>query len=587
MKPLKSRITILLLIAGLVLLAALAWHRPVALKSGQANMPSTPGPNSTAPDTLRLLYSRSALTLNPHLATGFQDFEAARLVYEPLASYNQAGDLVPVLARAIPTQANSGLQENGASVIWELRPEVTWSDGQAFTADDVVFTFEFIHNPEVAAVTAQYYEAVKQVEALDPHRVKITFNQPNPSWATVFTGQTGLILPRHIFAQYNNRQARTAGPNLQPVGTGPYQVVGFQTGTIIFEPNSTHWAGKAGFKRVELLGGMAPYAAAREVLRSGTADIAPNLQVEATGLQDLEKDARGQVINLFGAQVERIMVNFANPFAQTAKGERSSSTLPHPYFSDWRVRQAVNLAIDRDTISRELYGAAGQPTAQVLVAPDRYQTPNLTYDYDLAKARVLLDRSGWIDSNGDGIRDKDGIPMEVLFQAPINPVRQLTQAIVSDRLKQLGMDVKIARIRVDEFFSADPKDTDTLNHFYADLQLYSTGNESPDPGTYMGWWTCDKIASLANQWQEPNNARYCNRDYDRLWNQARVELDPKRRTQLFQQMNQLLTRDVAVIPIVHRAMVNAVSNRLGGVEFTPWDASTWKIKDWVRRDGTS
>jgi peptide/nickel transport system substrate-binding protein len=326
-------------------------------------------PRSSDADTLRLLYSRSALTLNPHLATGFQDFEAARLVYEPLASYNQAGELTPVLAKDIPTQANGGVGENGATVTWELRPEVKWSDGQAFTADDVVFTFEFIHNPEVAAVTAQYYEAIKQVEALDDYRVKITFNQTDPAWATVFTGQTGLILPRHIFAQYNNGQARAATPNLQPVGTGPYQVVGFQTGTIIFEPNPTHWAGKPGFKRVEWLGGMAPYAAARDVLRAGTADVAPNLQVEATGLRDLEKDGKGHVVNLFGAQVERIMVNFANPFAQTEQGERSSATLPHPYFSDWRVRQAVNLAVDRNTISRDLYGAAGQPTAQVLVAP--------------------------------------------------------------------------------------------------------------------------------------------------------------------------------------------------------------------------
>ncbi len=585
MKRLKSRITVLLVIAGLVFLAALALDRMVNLKSGQAGMEQQPNsPTSANADTLRLLYSRSAVTLNPHLATGFQDFEAARLVYEPLASYNQAGELVPILARDIPIQANGGVAENGGTVTWELRPEVTWSDGKAFTADDVVFTFEFIHNPEVAAVTAQYYETVKQVEALDDHRVRITFNQPDPAWATIFTGQTGLILPRHIFAAYNNRQARAASPNLQPVGTGPYQVVGFQTGTIVFEPNPTHWGGKPGFKRVEWLGGMAPYAAARDVLRAGVADVAPNLQVEASGLQDLEKDAKGHVVNLFGAQVERIMVNFANPFAQTEQGERSSAAIPHPYFSDWRVRQAVNLAIDRDTISRDLYGEAGQPTAQLLVEPDRYRAPNLTYEYNLTKARTLLDRSGWVDSDGDGIRDKDGVPMEVLFQAPINPVRQRTQAIVSDRLKELGMDVKIARIRVDEFFSANPKDSNTLNHFYADLQLYSTGNESPDPTTYMGWWTCAKIASLANQWQEPNNARYCSADYDRLWNQARVELDPERRIQLFQQMNQLLTRDVAVIPVVHRAMVNAVSDRLTGVEFTPWDASTWKIKDWIQKD---
>jgi peptide/nickel transport system substrate-binding protein len=112
------------------------------------------------------------------------------------------------------------------------------------------------------------------------------------------------------------------------------------------------------------------------------------------------------------------------------------------------------------------------------------------------------------------------------------------------------------------------------------MQVYSIGNESPDPSTYMGWWTCAKIASQANQWQEPNNARYCNPEYDRLWEAARQELDPDRRAELFQQMNELLAQDVAVIPVVHRAMTNAVSDRLTDVEFTPWDASTWAIKDW-------
>ena len=556
--------------------------------SQSTNLPTDPPGETEAieqgqdrdPQTLRLLYSRSAVTLNPHLATGYQDFEAARIVYEPLASYDQAGVLVPFLADEIPSLDNGGVAADGTSVTWTLRPDVTWTDGEPFTADDVVFTFEFIRNPAVAAATDQYYEGVKQVEAIDDYTVQITFTNPTPGWSVPFTGQTGLILPRHIFQEANSPNARSALANLQPVGTGPYKAVGFESGTIFYEPNPNYWGGRPAFERVELVGGLAPYAAAREVLRTGEADFAQNLQVEAEALKELETNATGQVTNLFGPQVERIMLNFSNPFARTEDGERSSPKTPHPYFSDLRVRQAIDLAIDRDTITKELYGSAGEPTAQLLVAPSDYQSQSITYTYDLEQAQALLNQAGWVDTDGDGLRDRDGITLEVLFQAAVNPVRQRTQAIVSDSLEALGIKVEIARVRLDEFFSGDPKDTRSLNHFYADMQVYSTGNESPDPSTYMGWWTCAKIASQANQWQEPNNARYCNPDYDRLWEEAKQELDPDRRVELFQQMNELLAQDVAVIPVVHRAMTNAVSNRLADVEFTSWDASTWAIKDW-------
>lgn len=576
------RTALLVAAAGAVLTATVTCSQSTDL--------STPPTSSTTaeadaqserdPDTLRLLYSRSALTLNPHLATGYQDFEAARIVYEPLASYDQAGELIPFLADQIPSLENGGVAADGTSVTWTLRPDVTWADGEPFTADDVVFTFEFIGNPVVAAATAQFYEGVESVEALDDYRVKITFANPTPAWSVPFTGQTGLILPRHIFEEFNGPDARDALANLQPVGTGPYQVVGFESGTVVFEPNSSYWGGRPAFQRIELLGGIAPYAAAREVMQAGTADFAHNLQIEAEAFSALETDASGYITALFGSQVERIMLNFAHPFARTEEGERSSPQIPHPYFSDLRVRQAVNLAIDRDTIVEQLYGTTGKPTAHLLVAPEEYQPPSDAYAYDLERAKALLDEAGWVDTNGDGVREKDGVALEVLFQAAVSPVRQKTQAIVSDSLKELGVDVQIARVRLDEFFSADPEDTGSLNHFFADMQVYSTGNESPDPGTYMGWWTCAKIASQANQWQEPNNARYCNPEYDRLWAEAQQELDPERRAELFQQMNELLAQDVAVIPVVHRAMTNAVSDRLANVEFTPWDASTWAIKDW-------
>ncbi|WP_035986804.1 peptide ABC transporter substrate-binding protein [Leptolyngbya sp. KIOST-1] len=574
------RTVLLVAAAGLALATTVTCSQSTELATAPTAEPAAVAAPERDPQTLRLLYSRSAVTLNPHLATGFQDFEAARIVYEPLASYNQAGELVPFLADDIPSLENGGVAADGTSVTWTLRPDVTWSDGEPFTADDVVFTFEFIRNPVVAAATAQYYEGVERVEAIDNYTVKITFATPNPAWSVPFTGQIGLILPRHIFEEHNGPNARDALANLQPVGTGPYQAVGFESGTVIYEPNPSYWGGRPGFQRVELVGGLAPYAAAREVLQTNEADFAHNLQVEAEALSQLETDASGHVSHLFGSQVERIMLNFAHPFARTEEGERSSPQIPHPYFSDLRVRQAINLAIDRDTIAKTLYGTAGKPTAQLLVAPLDYQSEAIAYTYDLERAKALLDEAGWVDTNGDGLREKDGMALEVLFQAAVNPVRQKTQAIVSESLTELGVDVQIARVRMDEFFSADPKDTGSLNHFFADMQVYSIGNESPDPSTYMGWWTCAKMASQANQWQEPNNARYCNPEYDRLWAEARQELDPDRRAELFQQMNELLAADVAVIPVVHRAMTNAVSDRLTNVEFTPWDASTWAIKDW-------
>ncbi|QQE65464.1 peptide ABC transporter substrate-binding protein [Leptolyngbya sp. BL0902] len=572
---------VMTLATGMALLGAVACS-PLGLgESATPPAEADVAPVSRDPNTLRLLYGRSVVTLNPHLATGYQDFEAARLSYEPLASHNQAGELIPFLAAEIPTEDNGGLSEDGTSVIWTLRRDVTWADGEPFTAEDVVFTFDFIRNPEVSAATAQFYDKVESVEALDDHRVKITFSSPTPAWDVPFTGQTGMILPQHHYADYNGLNAREAPANRQPVGTGPYQAIGFEPGTVIYEANPNHWDGRPAFRRVELQGGMAPYAAAREVLQRGSADFANNLQVEADALAALKPNALGEVSYLFGSQVERIMVNFANPFVRTEAGEQASPQVPHPYFSDWRVRQAINLAIDRDTIAKELYGPAGKPTAQLLVAPEEYRIPDLAYEYNLVKAKLLLEQAGWVDSDGDGVRDRNGVPLEVLFQASVNPVRQRTQTIVADSLKELGVGVQISRVRVDEFFSANPEHTNSLNHFYADMQIYSIGNESPDPTTYLSWWSCDKIASMANQWQEPNNARYCNPEYDRLLAEARAELDPDQRAALFRQMNEVLTTDVAVIPVVHRALVNAVSNRLAPVEFTPWDASTWNIKDWA------
>ena len=548
------------------------------------NQTSKTSTTTTDSDVLKLLYWQAPTILNPHLATGFKDFDAARIVYEPLASYDKNDQLIPFLAAEIPTVENGSLAKDGKSVIWKLKDNIQWSDGEKFTAADVVFTYQFITNPDVAAASAENYSGIETVEALDNYTIKISFKDVTPGWSVPFTGQNGMILPKHIFAQYNGKNVREAPANQQPIGTGPYEVVEFKPGDIIiYEPNPNYWEiDKPFFKRVELKGGGDATSAARAVLQTGDADYAYNLQVEANILQQLEAAGKGKVVANFGPYVERIMFNFSDPNKQAENGERASVEFPHPFFSDRRVRQAFNLAIDRDNITKQLYGPTGRPTAQLIVSPQIYQSDKISYEFNLEKAAKLLDEAGWQDTNSNGIRDRDGVEMKVLFQTSVNPVRQKTQEIVKQALQSLGIEVELKSIDPSIFFSGDPANTDTLNHFYADLQEFFTGNDSPDPGPHLKWWTCAEIAQKKNNWQSPNYARYCNPEYDRLWQQSTTEVNPEKRAELIKQMDELLSKDLAVMPIVHRASAQGLSNTLIGVEASPWDANTWDIKNWQR-----
>ncbi|MEM8721821.1 MAG: peptide ABC transporter substrate-binding protein [Cyanobacteria bacterium P01_G01_bin.39] len=536
--------------------------------------------------TLKLLYWQAPTILNPHLSTGFKDAEASRITLEPLASFDNEGNLIPFLAESIPSVANSGVAEDGKSVTWKLRQDINWSDGEPFTADDVVFTYNFLSNPKVGAVSAGTYEIVESVEAIDEYTVKVNFKEVNPAWSLVFVGGEGMILPQHVYESYNGESARSAPANLKPIGTGAYQVVDFRPGdTVIYEPNPEfRQVDQLGFDRIELKGGGDATSAARAVLQTGDADFAYNLQVEAPVLDKLAAAGQGEVVSNYGALMERLIINHSDPNQVAPSGERSSVDFPHPFFSDRTVRQALSLAVDRDTIAEQLYGVTGKATPNFLVAPPEYASTNTSYEYNLEQAQQLLDEAGWQDSNGNGTRDKDGTEMQLVFQTSVNPLRQKTQAVIKQGLQSIGIGVELKSIDPSVYFSSDSSNNDTVEHFYADLQMYTTGNTSPDPAAYMNFATCAQIPQKANNWSGDNNARYCNPEYDRLLQQANQELDPEKRQQLFIEMNDLLIDNAVVIPLVHRADVMAYSNSLKGYEPTAWDMRTWDIMNWQRAE---
>lgn len=557
--------------------------------STSCNPQNSTAPANGSPDILKLLYWQAPTILNPHLSTGFKDSEASRITLEPLASFDKQGKLIPILAAEIPTKENGGLAADGKSVTWKLKPGVKWSDGQPFTAEDVVFTYQFVVDPQVASVNAGVYEAIATVAAIDRYTVKITFKDPTPSWTLPFVGSEGMILPKHLFAAYKGANSREAPTNLMAVGTGPYRVVEFKPAdVVVYEANPNYRATDAlSFKRVELKGGGDATSAARAVLQTGEADFAENLQVEPQVLSQLETGGKGKIVASFGPLSERILLNQTDPNRANAKGDRSVLEFPHPFLTDLKVRQALNLAIDRQNIATQLYGKTGKAATNFLISPDPYNSPNTRSEFNLEKAAKLLDEAGWKDTNNNGTRDKNGAELKVLFQSSVNPTRQKTQELIAQSLTKIGVGVELKSIDASIMFSSEPGNTDTVARFYADLQMFTTGNVSPDPQIYMKIYTCKERATPENNWSGQNYARYCNPQYDKLWEQAAKELNPQKRTQLFIQMNDLLVNDVAVMPLVHRSEVVATSNQLTGVDITPWDRTTWNIAQWKKVPSTS
>ncbi|MEM6597455.1 MAG: peptide ABC transporter substrate-binding protein [Cyanobacteria bacterium P01_C01_bin.69] len=532
--------------------------------------------------TLKLLYWQAPTTLNPHLSPGSKDREAASPVLEPLAAYTADETLEPILAAEIPTTENGGVSADRTTVTWRLKEGVLWSDGEAFDADDVVFTYRFITTPEVGATSGEFYGDVESVEAVDAQTVKITFKQPTPAPMSPFVGGSGMILPEHVFGDYLGANARSAPGNTAPVGTNAFQVTEFKSGdTVVYEPNPNFRGEVPSFTRIELKGGGDTVSAARAVLQTGESDYAWNVQAEPAVLTSLEAGGQGEMTYVPKPAMERIYINFSDPNKEV-NGERSQKDTPHPFLSEKPVREAISLAIDRETITTQLYGEAGTVATNFLVSPEKYASANTEYEFNLEKAAALLDEAGWKDTNGDGVRDKDGVEMTMLFTSSVNPVRQKTQEIVKQSLESIGISVELKSVEAGVYFG-DATNPDSVHQFNSDLQLFTFDSETPEPDSYMELYACDQISQKENQWSKENSSRYCNLEYDALLDQLATEVDPQKRTDLFVAMNDLLIEDVALIPLVQRSEGYAIASSLTGLDFTPWAASTWKINSWGKQ----
>ena len=446
---------------------------------------------------VKILYYQAVSTLNAYLSSGTKDVEAGSLVLEPLAGFDQDGQLFPRLAADIPTVENGGVAADLTSITWKLKEGLVWSDGTPVTSADVKFTWEYCTHPEGGCAQGAKYEGIASIDTPDDLTVVVNFEGPKPYPYQPFTGGTAPILQKAQFEGCLGAAASSCTEqNSKPIGTGPFVVTDFKVNDVVtFAANPNYRdPAKPAFATVTLKGGGDALAAASAVMETGEFDYAWNTQINPEQQAQMEAGGKGKFVNAFGTLVERIEINMTDPSADLPEGERSTIKHPHPILTDANVRKALSMAIDRQTLVDVGYGGAGRPTCNLVPAPAFQASDNtgcLTQDMEGAKA--LLEGAGWTDSDGDGIRDKDGKKLSLVYQTTVNPVRQDFQALIKGWWNELGVEVELKAIDPSVFFGGDAASPDTFQKFYADVEMYANNFDGTDAEPYMSQYLCDKI----------------------------------------------------------------------------------------------
>lgn len=534
---------------------------------------------------VNIIYWQAPSIMNPYLSGGTKELEAASLVLEPLARYDEKGNMVPFLAESVPTVENGGVSADLKNVTWKLKPGLKWSDGTPVTSADVKFSWQYCTTEGGGCAQSEKYNDVIDVETPDELTAIVHFGVAKPFPYGPFVGAQAPIIQAAQFADCLGAKApECTDANFAPIGTGPFVVTDFRPNDVIqLEANQNYRdPNKPAFANVVFKGGGDAAAAGRSVLETGEFDYAWNLQLSPEVLSGMQAAGKGTVVSSFGTLVERIMINMTDPSAELGE-ERGTAKHPHPFLTDINVRKALSMAIDRELLVEIGYGDAGRPTCNVLPAPEIYKSTanDACLVQDIAGANKLLDEAGWV-KGADGIRAKDGVRLSILYQTSTNAVRQDFQALIKQWWSEIGVETELKNIDASVFFGGDPGSPDTFQKFFADVEMYANNFDGTDPEAYMANWACEQAPRPETQWQGNNMPRYCSEAYDALVAEMAQTGDLNERARLAKAMNDMLMQEYIILPLVDRGRVSAHSNTLGGVVLNTWDSELWNAADWYR-----
>jgi peptide/nickel transport system substrate-binding protein len=515
----------------------------------EATEPPAPEPTAAPPAenmVAKLIWTQEFDNLNP-LYTNMWFVSTTFPIWNCYAwTFDDQNNPIPVLITEMPSAENGGITNDGKTITLKLRDDIVWSDGTPITADDFIFTYQMTVDPNNAVAAVSPYDLIESMEAPDPQTVVTNFTEPYAPWmGQLWKG----ILPKHILQPVFDSAGslNDAEWNFAPtVGCGPYNFAEWESGSFArFVANDNYWLGRP--KIDELFFQFVPDDASQiAALQAGDGDLGTFFSW--SDVPTLE-EAGIKILLAYSGYNEGYYFNL-NP----EKG--------HPALQDLKVRQAIAYAIDREAISNDLLLGGTKPAATMWDNMP-YVDPSITaYPFDPEMAKSLLDEAGWVDSNDDGTRDKDGVELMLRYGTTTREIRKDTQAVVQQFLADVGIGVELLNFESDQFFGGyeegGPAATGQLDMFE-----YSTSPAFPDPDSAD--FLCSEIPSD----EKPSGTNWegwCDPDVDALFQAQASQVDFNTRQQTFYQISRLIYDNVYWLGLWQDPDLFGIGSRLQNVK---------------------
>ncbi len=471
-------------------------------------------------------------TLNPVTATDAYASLINSYIYETLIKRDEKTlELVPSLAESWE------VAEDHLTYVFRLKKGVKWQDGRPLTARDVLFSFERIRDPKVdSAHLRSYYQDVENLEVLDDHTIRYTYRIPYFR-ALEFCGGIPIV-PAHTFTEGVDFNNHPIGRN--PIGNGPYRLLRWETGReIVLVRNEEYWGEKPHFNRI-VLKIITDSTAAFQVLKKGGLDemtLRPIQWVRQT-------------------RSRRFNENFLKLKYYTPSYSYIGWNQRKPLFSDRRVRLAMTLMMDRETILKEiLFGLGTVVSGNFYIKSPDYNQALKPHPYDPAKAIELLRAAGWEDHDRDGILDRDGAPFRFEFLLSSgSKFGEQVATILQENLKGIGARMDIRKLEWAVFIQRiDERDFDACT---------------------LGWslsWESDPFQLWHSSQAEKgsNYVGFVNEEADRIIEAARREFDPAKRHRMYHRFHEIIHEEQPYTFLFTREDLEAVSSRFRNVNLYP------------------
>lgn len=556
--------------------------QPTQAPAGQPAQPApatpTPEPAPTQPPvtgpipggTLIVGSPQEPETLNPLLSSQSIADALSALTIEGLVEVDADGNYAPVLAEALPE-----VSEDGLVVTYKLKQGVKFSNGDPFTCADVVYTWEAIMS-DLAQASTSGYRDIDSIECPDDYTVVMNFAQVYAPYLRLFS----FVLPR---AAGDPANLDSWEFNRKPIGTGPWVLKEWRAGDqIIYVKNPNYREAAEGRPYLDSV--IIKILPSREVGMQllGTGEIHALwdlIEADFPALEAMKSKGVGYAAAVTGEN-ELLVLNFADPAVDAPPDPAQA---PHPVLYDLRVRQAIQLAIDKQLIVDTLLNGQVKPGTTVLPV-GQFACPQPLSEYNPEKAKALLEEAGW-KVGADGIREKDGVKASLKFQTTSgNKLREDTQQVLVEMLKEIGIELRIENVPSDVLF-AGWDNNGLRKHGRFDIVMYTTG-PGIDPDSHLfGNYHSARIPTAANKGAGNNFSRYINPDVDAWIDEAAGITDVAQRRKLYCKVAEQINKDLPRIFLYERLLITGVRDEVQNFRVSPGpnDFTTGSANWWIKR----